>query len=363
MPKKNKPFKDLLDRVEVRKIAAAIGQVYPKFDQAGYLSTVLKNGLLQSELKERVRIVARGLKLLLPDNYEKAIKILVKVAPNLKGFGNWAFTDYVELFGLDHFDQSVEAMRELTRYGSAEFCIRPFMIHHTERMMPILHEWAVDPNEHVRRLAAEGSRPRGVWVAHIEQFKNDPTPVLALLEKMKTDPSLYVRKAVANNLNDISKEHPDLVIDTALKWKRDDVPETDWIVKRGCRSLIKIGEPRIFEIFGFTRNPRLKVGDLKFTPRRIKLNGSTVLTLDVRSNAASRLAIDYRVHYVTKSGRPGPKTFKWTEKSIRKGDTVTLTKKHSFADRSTRVHYPGKHLIEVIINGVVRASANVTLMR
>jgi len=360
---KQKPWKDYLDRAEVERVASVLGAVYSRFDQSGYVAAVLKEELLKAELKDRIRILTRSLKPFLPAEYPKAIKLLMKVAPKLKGFGNWVLTDYVELYGQEHFKESVAAMKELTKHGTAEFCIRPFMINQTDRLMPILHEWALDSNEHVRRLAAEGSRPRGVWVAHIDQFKDDPTPVLELMEKLKADESLYVRKAVANNLNDISKEHPDLVIQTALKWKRDGVSETDWSIRHACRTLIKQSDPRVFEVLGFTKNPRLKVGELKLTPRHIKLNGSTVLTLDVRSNAASRLAIDYKVYYVTKSGRLSPKVFKWAEKSIAKGDTITLTKKHAFIDHSTRVHNPGQHLIEVTINGRVKATAAVTLTR
>ncbi len=147
--------------------------------------------------------------------------ILIAVSPHTSGFQSWILTTYVELFGVEHFDESVRAMEYLTQHGTCESTIRPYINTYLDKMLPVLHRWAGHPNEHVRRLAAEGSRPRGVWIAHIPAFRKDPKPVLELLAKLKADPSLYVRKAVANNLNDISKDHPEVVIRTALAWKKD----------------------------------------------------------------------------------------------------------------------------------------------
>ncbi|MCH7947880.1 MAG: DNA alkylation repair protein, partial [candidate division Zixibacteria bacterium] len=243
--RKEKPrlWKDLLSKEAVLVFSKCIKDAYPKFDQKKYTATVLADGFLRLELKERLNKIAESLKSFLPADYDAAVRILIKTAPNVGTFENWALTIYVEKFGLKDFKTSVYALEELTIFGTSEFAIRPFMIYHTARMLPILMKWTKSPNEHIRRLAAEGSRPRGVWVAHIEAFKKDARPVIKILEKLKADESLYVRKAVANNLNDISKEHPDLVAETCKKWQKAGDANTDWIIKHGCRSLIKHGHP------------------------------------------------------------------------------------------------------------------------
>ncbi|MFH2048522.1 MAG: DNA alkylation repair protein, partial [bacterium] len=231
--------------------------------------------------------------------------------------------------------------------------IRPFMITHTDKMMEVLNNWVKDPNEHIRRLAAEGSRPRGVWVAHIEAFKKDPRPVLKLLEHLKGDESLYVRKAVANNLNDITKDHPDLVIKTAIRWLKDKNPNTDWIIKHACRTLIKKGDPRVFPLFGFTTNPKIKLKGLNTSHKIIKYGSEIILDFEIQSfsDKSQKLAVDYKFHFVKKNGKTAPKTFKLSEKNIRGNEILKLKIKYLFKDFSTRKHYPGIHKIEIIVNG------------
>ena len=348
-------WKNRLDRKVVAGLAAEFSRACKRFDRERFVAAVVTDEFLALELKDRVNMIARRLHGFLPDDYRRAIDILIEVAPRVGGFENWALTAYVELFGLDHFDDSVRAMKALTPHGSAEFAIRPYMIAHTDRMLPVLHEWAEDSNEHVRRLAAEGSRPRGVWVAHIESFKQDPSPVLALLEKLKKDPSLYVRKAVANNLNDISKEHPDTVIATAQRWKQDRNPHTDWIVRHGCRSLIKHGDPRVFPLFGFTARPKLTCTAVKASQKTVAIGSDIKFSFSLVSKAArsQRLAIDYRITYARANGRTSEKVFKLAERTLEAGETIPLAIKQSFADLSTRRHYPGPHRLEIIVNGRV----------
>lgn len=358
-------WKDSLNKQTVRTFAETTKTVYRSFNSSDYVRTVTGGGLEELELKDRISLMARCLRYYLPKEYGEAVKVLIDAAPRTGGWGNWVLTSYVEQFGLDHFDESVAAMEELTKYGSAEFAIRPFMIRYPDRMLAVLRRWAQDPNEHVRRLAAEGSRPRGVWVAHIERFKEDPRPVIELLEVMKADSSAYVRKAVANNLNDISKDHPGLAIETALRWKQDGHRHTDWIVKHACRTLIKKGDPRVFSIFDFTSSPQVTVQPVVLSKGRLKIGAELTFTLTIRSAARKdqRLAIDYRVHYVKADGRRSPRVFKLVERSLEAGNTIVLSKKHSFADNSTRRHYPGKHRIEIVINGVPQGEVEFTLRR
>ncbi len=365
----NKPesglWKDYLNRGSVTKIAEEIGQVDKGFDQRSFVEAVIDKSFSGLELKQRITAIARTLHQFLPRSYARSMRIFKQAAPRLGGFENWALMSYIELYGLDHFDDSIAAMKELTQYSSAEFAIRPFMIRYESEMMPVLHRWAGDSNEHVRRLAAEGSRPRGVWTQHIESFKQDPRPVLRLLEKLKADSYLYVRKAVANNLNDISKDHPDLVIETALAWKNDGNKHTDWIIKHACRSLIKKGNPKVFPIFGFTSSPKVDVKRFTLSRKKVKIGTDVSLSFDLTSgaNRSQKLAVDYRVHYVKKNGRHSPKVFKLTEKVIGPRKTEKVTTRHSFEDRSTRTHYPGRHRIDLIINGVTCHSTEFLLLK
>lgn len=356
-PKSSPLWKDWVDDEMVNQIAEVLNTVYKRFDKTSFVRELIQGGIFDLELKERIDSISETLGKYLPNDYPNAVDILLKAAPNLGEFENWALTGYVEKFGQEHFDESMRTLRRLTPYGTGEFAIRAFIIKQPMRMLKVMSKWADDPNEHIRRLAAEGSRPRGVWTAHIEAFKKDPRPVLKLLEKLKADPSLYVRKAVANNLNDISKENPDIVIATAKHWLKDSNPHTDWIVKRGCRSLIKIGDPRVFELLGFTVKPKIELVGFTLTPKRIKIGSVLSLNLHLRSKATKpqKLAIDYRITYVRPNGKTSTKLFKWSEKTLLSQSTLKLDTVRSFADLNTRRHFPGRHRVELIINGVVCA--------
>jgi len=346
-------WKDYLDKKRVKAMAERIGLASSRFDTAAFVTAVMGDGYAELELKDRIKRIAECLHEYLPSNYEKALTVLKKVAPDLSDFENWCLTTYVELYGLKFFETSMDALEYLTRYGTGEFAIRPFVLNHTDRVLPIMHRWAENNNEHVRRLAAEGSRPRGVWVAHVPVFKEDPRPVIEILDKLKTDPSLYVRKAVANNLNDISKDNPELAVRTARRWQKNGQKTTAWIIKHGCRSLIKQGRHDVFGLLGFTEKPKVAIARFKTNRKRVRIGDSFKLSVDIvsKANVEQRLAIDYRVHYRKANGKLAPKVFKLAEKTLPPGGTVSLSTGHSFRAMTTRKHYPGRHEIEIVING------------
>ena len=351
---KPKLWKDYIDLPSLDRFGAAMQAFYPKFDTRHFVETLIREKFEQLELKARITLIAERLYDYLPKNYGSAVDILIKVAPYIDGFYNWVLNSYVDQYGMDDLPNSVRAMQELTKHGTAEFTIRPFIVRYPAEMLKVIHRWAVDENEHLRRLAAEGTRPRGVWTIHIDAFRKDPRPVLDLLEKLKADDSLYVRKAVANNLNDISKDHPELVLKTTLAWMKANDPRTNWILKRACRSLIKKGHPEVFKLFGFTSNPQIEVRNLKITPSRLTIGNDAVISCTIisQSKKAQKLAIDYKLHYVKSNGKQSAKVFKLTEKSLKPGESLRLSTKHSFRDMSTRKHFPGKHLVEIVVNGV-----------
>jgi 3-methyladenine DNA glycosylase AlkC len=356
-------WKDYLNRDLLTKLADEFHRTYSDFDRRGFVDAVATDEFFAMELKQRISSAARALGSFLPGDYAKTVDILVALAPKVGGWGNWILTSYVDLYGVDDFDNSMRALENLTPHGTGEFAIRVFMNKYTKRMLPVLNRWAKHPNEHVRRLAAEGSRPRGVWVAHIDAFKEDPSPVLKLLKRLKADRSLYVRKAVANNLNDISKDHPDLVIETALRWQRDGNKHTDWIIKHACRSLIKAGHPEVFPLFGFTSNPKIAVTGFEPDKKRYKISQAMTVPFEIKSKARTKqkLAVDYRLTYRTKTGGNSPKVFKLCEKEIAPGGVLPLKLRHKFEDNSTRKHYTGDHSVELIVNGRVSEKINFAL--
>ena len=357
-------WKDSLNKNTIEELAEQLGRTYKKFDRDNFVAFILTTEFFNLELKERISKIADALKEFLPKKYPQAINVIKKTAPEVGGFENWALLMYVEKYGLDYFDDSINAMEVLTKLSTAEFAIRPFMIRYTDKMMPILHRWTKDKNKHIRRLAAEGSRPRGVWVAHIEQFKKDPNPVLELLEHLKADDSLYVRKAVANNLNDISKEHPELVVQTGKKWLKEKNKDTDWIVKHACRSLLKKGEPDVFSLFGFTDNPEIEISKFKLNKKKFTIGDKGQFSFELKSlhSKQQKLAIDYIVYYKKKNGKLSPKVFKFSEKKLKPNEHLTLSTKHSFENMSTRKHYAGKHKVELIVNGKKYSSIDFSLV-
>lgn len=347
------------------QMGRALQSVHSGFDPARFTSAVVNKQFLTMELMDRVNCAARGLQPFLPPDYDRAVKVLIKAAPDLGEFENWILTSFVHQFGLDHFDTSVRALEEMTKHGTAEFAVRPFILAEPERMLQVLHRWALSGDEHVRRLAAEGSRPRGVWTVHLTPFKQDPRPVIKLLEKLKADPSLYVRKAVANNLNDISRDNPDLAIKTVIRWLGNRDEKSTWIVKRALRTLLKQSDPRVFALLGFTASPQITVSALTLSAQRIKIGGQLEVSFEVRSKSASpqRLMIDYRILFLKKSGKQSPKLFKLTETEIAPMAVKEFSLRRSFRNLSTRKYSKGIHRIEILINGCKQRDEQFTLIR
>lgn len=227
--------------------------VYPVFEPEQFAGQVMDESWEGLELKERIRKISTVLGECLPPRYEDALGILYAIDSYCTGFPYLFFPDFVEVHGqaLEHWELSMQALERFTSKSSAEFAVRSFLLRDPKRMMEQMTKWAGDSNEHVRRLASEGCRPRLPWGQALPVFKRDPEPVLAVLELLKADTSLYVRKSVANNLNDIAKDHPQLVIQTAARWQGNN-PHTDWIIRHGCRTLIRKAVPEALRLFGYS---------------------------------------------------------------------------------------------------------------
>ncbi len=234
----------------IQTLAEAIEAVEPSFDAAAFHRLIHKDDFAAMALKQKMRHVTICLHATLPSDYPQALAILRRVGPAFSGFNAMVFPDYVEWYGLGHWDLSMDALAEFTLLCSSEFAVRPFIDADAERALPALYAWSQSENEHLRRLSSEGSRPRLPWAMALPAFKADPSPILPILEALRDDGSEYVRKSVANNLNDISKDNPEIVLDICQQW-RGFSPRTDWITKRGCRTLLKAGNTRALLLFGF----------------------------------------------------------------------------------------------------------------
>ncbi len=355
-------MKDILGPAALRVIADAGMVASPRFDRAAFLDTATQ-GLDALSVMARVRHIADALHGALPGDYPHALAVLRAMGPRLThAFQGFALAEYVARYGLHDVDASMEALADLTRHGSAEFAIRPFLAHDPTRVLAQMRAWTEHPNEHVRRLASEGARPRLPWGTRVPALKDDPTLAAPILERLKADPSLYVRKSVANHLNDIGKDRPDWLVERMAGWARDD-PRTAWIIRHALRSRIKQGDPAALALVGARADVAVTVTDFTIAPASIRLGETIAITAALTSNAESeqRLVVDYRVHYARANGRTAAKVFKWKSFDLAAGTCVSLATRQVIRDFSTRRHHPGRHEIELLVNGRVMAAAGFDL--
>jgi len=340
------------------KFGDTIKQFYPDFDKKRFLELLFDRSWDAKELKERMRHTAICLHETLPESYEEALTILKKAVPHIKGFEAMALPDYVELFGRDDWDLSLPALAHFTKYSSSEFAIRPFLAEDQGRVMSFMSALAEDDDHNVRRFASEGCRPRLPWGMALPAFKKDPSPILPILEKLTNDESEFVRKSVANNLNDISKDHPELVLDICERWYGHS-KNTDWIIKRACRSMLKAGNKRALMLFGFGDPANLQVENLELDNETIRIGEDLYFSFDliVKGKKRSKVRLEYCVYYAKPNGRQSKKIFKLTEGDFEPGEH-TLSRKRSFQDMSTRKHFEGEHQISIVVNGEEKAKTS-----
>lgn len=332
-----------------------IKSIYPEFDSSTFLNFIYNDEWEGKQFKERMRHISNALRATLPDSYREALEILQQAAPQCRGVEYLFFPDFVEAHGLADWTASTAALEAFTPYSSSEFAVRPFILQDSEKMMKQMLEWATHQDHHVRRLASEGCRPRLPWAMALEQFKTDPAPILPILEQLKRDTSVYVQKSVANNLNDIAKDHPQLVIKLAHDWYGEN-RHTNWILKHGCRGLLRKGEPQVLALFGFELAPDAAISSFNLTDDRITLGQTLHFSFSITSKAvaAQRLRVEYAIDFVKANGTTSRKLFKIAELNMEQA-VKTYERAHPFKDLTTRKHYPGKHRISIVINGVEMA--------
>ncbi|HBE9252051.1 TPA: DNA alkylation repair protein [Clostridioides difficile] len=353
-------LKNMYNRESLYEVAVAIQSVYNSFKVDEFIKSTMDETWNNLELKARCRKISMSLGMYLPEDYKEALSILEK---SVTGFYfAFFFPDFVEVYGQDeiNWDLSISALERNTEYWSSEFAVRAFIIKDEERMMAQMRKWSKHKSEHVRRLASEGCRPQLPWGQAISKFKKDPTLVLPILEQLKTDTSTYVQKSVANNLNDISKTHPDLVISIAKDWYGKN-KSTNWIVKHGCRTLLKKGNRDVLALFGYDDTTSINIQDFTLETTSISIGEDLTFSFNILAKKATKTRLEYGIDYMKSNGKRNRKIFKISEVSLKENEKKSYMKKHSFADVSVRRHYPGIHSITIIINGVEKGKLDFEL--
>lgn len=251
-----KKVKYYFDKELAGLMAGKIEPVYPKFQSKSFIKTIA-DSVDEAELKSRVEIIADALHDFLPGGYKKSVAILLRILgpenekeTGMFKVGYWLMpvAFFVEKYGRDDFKTSIDAIYEITKRHTGEYAVRPFLERYPRKMLSVMMNWSIDKNFHVRRLACEGVRPRLPWAKKMEQFISDPTPILPILENLKEDESLYVRKSVANNLNDILKDNYEIAMRLLKNWSKSNSQKTKWIIKHALRKEIKKKNPEALKL-------------------------------------------------------------------------------------------------------------------
>lgn len=346
-------LKNMFNYESLNETASAIKKIYPSIDLPGFMQMTMDEFWDDLQLKARCRKISTSLGAFLPPDYETALGILEKA---VQGYSYaYFFPDFIEVYGLEdaNWELSVRALERTTQYWSSEFAVRAFIIKDQNRMMRQMYVWSEHDNEHVRRLASEGCRPQLPWGQTIVSFKKDSSPIIPVLEQLKDDSSLYVRKSVANNLNDISKTHPDLVLDIAKKWYGV-TDNTDRIIKQGCRTLLKKGNSEALAFFKFDDTDSVVLMEFGLESIKVLIGDNLKFYVTIAAKKNTKARLEYGIDFVKANGKSLRKIFKISEVSLKENEKRSYKKEHSFADLSTRKHYPGIHSIAIIINGTER---------
>jgi len=351
-------LKDLYSPAFYDQFAATLKNIIPSLDKKKFLQLIFSPEFEQYELKQRMAHTAHVLHRFFPDNYKDAAPLLCKLVEQVKLNGPTASSieylfipEYIYLYGLDDYTRSVATMEKITQFITCEFAIRHFILQYEDRMIPQMLKWSKHKSRHVRRLATEGCRPRLPWALAIPSLKKDPSPILPILENLKQDSCEVVRRSVANNLNDISKDNPAIAIQLAKKWKGLS-GETDAIIKHGLRTLLKAGNNTVLSFYQLTAD-HFKLSQFKINTPSISVGEYLQFECMVAnsSNKTQILRLEYAVYYLKNNGTVSKKVFKISERELKADEKIPIIRRQSFKPITTRVFYKGMHQLSLIING------------
>ena len=368
--KKGEPIKNMYNERFFDRFTKDLKRVVNDFDACGFVSKIMDNEWENRELKQRNEHVATVLRDFLPADYKKAVakilELLDAVKDTLPDFSvindtqfslsleyGWILDNFVEKYGLDDYETSVRAIEKLTQFTSCEFAVRPFILNYPNEMMSQMLAWSKHAHWGVRRLASEGCRPRLPWAMALPNLKKNPAPIIPILENLKNDPSRFVRLSVANNLNDIAKDNPATVIELAKKWQGES-QEIDWILKHGCRTLLKQGNREAMELFGFgSAAKNITIQNFSISTPKVKIGSSLEFEFKLLNNNSekTKIRLEYGIYYQKANGTLAKKVHRISEKEYAGNSTTQITRKHPFRVVTTRKLHFGLHQVAVIING------------
>ena len=353
-------LKDLFDLTLLQRLATAVNQQHATFCADTFVTALWDATYTQQSLKQRVRRIATTLFHQLDLPFANCCELLKPVSAEISGLPGFIFPDIVEQFGLDDFKTSMQALSHFTCYSTAEFAIRPFLQRYPEQSLQQLMDWTRADNVHLRRLASEGCRPRLPWGQQLPQFIADPKPLLPILAALKQDPEDYVRRSVANNLNDISKDHPDLVLQLATQWHGSH-EHTDWILKHALRGLLKQRNSTALSLFGCA--PRALAANLTLAQSIIHYGDTLQFDAEIRlSDGPALLRVEYAIDFASKNGAKRHKVFQWIQREAGPGPLL-IKKSYRFSDLTTRKHHAGAHQLHLIVNGEIVVTQTFDLIR
>ncbi|RBQ28999.1 DNA alkylation repair protein [Aliarcobacter vitoriensis] len=342
-------LKDLYSKEFIEKLTDKFLNVYPKFEKEKFINTIFDSSWANLELKARMRYIAITLDKFLPFSYKEQIDILKEVKKDFFGLEAMIFQDFVEIFGLDDFETSIKALEAFTIKSSSEFAIRQFILKYEDETMTQMKLWAKSQDEDIRRLSSEGCRPRLPWAIALPKFKKNPKKVFEIIELLKNDSSKYVQKSVANNLNDISKDNPSLVIEFLQK-NLGISKDLDWICKHGSRTMLKNGNKEVLKLFGFDKVKNIEISNL-YCEESVKIGDYLNFSFELISKEKlENVRVEYIIDYLKQNNKYSKKIFMISQINF-SDKSKKFIKKHSFKDMTTRKHIKGIHSLSIVING------------
>ena len=363
------PFKNMYNEQFLERFSKDLKRIIPDFDAYEFVNQVMDDQWQKREFKQRTAHIATILKKFLPVDYKKAIAKIIelldyieKTQPDFSKIDDTKFglileygavlDNYVEQYGLHDYETSIRAIEKITQFTSCEFVTHSFIMKYPKEMMEQMLVWSKHKHWGVRRLASEGCRPRLPWAMALPHLKKDPTPIIPILENLKNDPARSVRLSVANNLNDIAKDNPEIVIGLAKKWYGES-KEVDWIIKHGCRTLLKQGNSEIMELFGLGTVKNISIDNFQISTPRVKVGNSLEFKFNLSNNNSTKtkIRLEYGLYYQKANGTLSKKVCKISEKEYAENSRKHIIRKHSFKEVTTRKFHFGLHQVAVIING------------
>lgn len=369
--------KEVINCQNVHELGNRVLSAWSEFDLESFDKEIAQY-LSTQGLSERIQQVRKFLYNYLPKEYEQSLAILLSSLPSIlpndafdtkldlasqNGFIMISLTAFVSRYGIEHYQLSMDALKEMTKHFSAEGSIRYFIVRYPEQVLETFSRWVKYDSAHVRRLVSESTRPRLPMMMALPEFKKDPSPILPFLEILKNDSELFIRRSVANNLNDIAKDNPDVVTSLLKRWNNDKSANMTWLIKHALRTLEKQGDANALKLLGFFDTPSICVEKFSLKRSDIKLGEQLELLLQLTSTARNEehLLIDYVIYHMKANGKLLPTVFQWTKKKIAKNSQLSLAKKHNIKPISTRKYYAGRHEVHLQINGKIMAEIEFNL--